>query len=35
MNTTNGTERFKVIVIGGGQSGLSLGYYLSKQDIRT
>src|SRR6476660_519338 len=30
MNTTNRTERFKVIVIGGGQSGLSLGYYLSK-----
>jgi len=30
MNTTNRTERFKVIIIGGGQSGLSLGYYLSQ-----
>jgi putative flavoprotein involved in K+ transport len=29
MNNDNKPERFKVIIIGGGQAGLSLGYYLS------
>jgi putative flavoprotein involved in K+ transport len=29
----NNTERFKVIVIGGGQAGLSVGYYLSKSNL--
>ncbi len=31
--TENNTERFKVIVIGGGQAGLSMGYYLSKSNL--
>jgi Predicted flavoprotein involved in K+ transport len=31
--TENNTERFNVIVIGGGQAGLSMGYYLSKSDL--
>src|SRR6478735_5674340 len=31
--TENYTERFNVIVIGGGQAGLSMGYYLSKSNL--
>lgn len=29
----NNIERFKVIVIGGGQAGLSMGYYLAKSNL--
>ena len=29
----NNTERIKVIVIGGGQAGLSMGYYLAKSNL--
>jgi putative flavoprotein involved in K+ transport len=32
MNGVNGSERFETIIIGGGQSGLSMGYHLSKRD---
>lgn len=28
----NGSEQFETIIIGGGQSGLSVGYYLAKRD---
>jgi putative flavoprotein involved in K+ transport len=28
----HGSERFETIIIGGGQSGLSVGYYLAKRD---
>jgi putative flavoprotein involved in K+ transport len=31
--TNNNVERFKVIVIGGGQAGLSMGYYLAKLNL--
>ena len=31
MNGTNGTERFETVIIGGGQAGLSVGYYLARQ----
>ncbi len=30
---TDYTENYKVIVIGGGQAGLSMGYYLAKSGI--
>ena len=33
MNNKNISEHFKVIVIGAGQAGLSVGYYLKKLDI--
>ena len=33
MKSSNEPSRFKVIVIGGGQAGLSVGYYLSKLNI--
>jgi putative flavoprotein involved in K+ transport len=33
MNNTQEAEKFTVIVIGAGQAGLSVGYYLSKQNI--
>jgi putative flavoprotein involved in K+ transport len=33
MNITHETEKFKVVVIGAGQAGLSAGYYLSKYNI--
>jgi putative flavoprotein involved in K+ transport len=32
-NTSRRTERYELVVIGGGQAGLALGYWLSKQDI--
>ena len=32
-NTSKRTERYELVVIGGGQAGLALGYWLSKQDI--
>jgi putative flavoprotein involved in K+ transport len=32
MNGINGWERFETIVIGGGQSGLSVGYHMAKRD---
>jgi putative flavoprotein involved in K+ transport len=32
MNGVNGSEQFETIIIGGGQSGLSMGYHLSKWD---
>lgn len=31
MNLTNSEQRFDTIVIGGGQAGLSIGYYLDRQ----
>jgi putative flavoprotein involved in K+ transport len=33
MNRTDNSERFQTIVIGGGQAGLSVGYYLSKRGL--
>ncbi len=33
MNNQNISEQFKVVVIGAGQAGLSVGYYLKKHDI--
>ncbi|MGA9293983.1 MAG: NAD(P)/FAD-dependent oxidoreductase, partial [Ignavibacteriaceae bacterium] len=33
MNSKHETEKFKVIVIGAGQAGLSTGYYLRKKNI--
>ena len=33
MNDLQKPEKFKVIVIGGGQAGLSVGYYLKKYNI--
>jgi putative flavoprotein involved in K+ transport len=30
----NATNRYDVIVVGGGQAGLALGYYLTRQDAR-
>jgi putative flavoprotein involved in K+ transport len=32
--TASGAERFDVIVIGGGQAGLSVGYYLARRGLR-
>src|SRR5919109_2819864 len=32
MNGIDGWERFETIVIGGGQSGLSVGYHMAKRD---
>jgi putative flavoprotein involved in K+ transport len=34
MNTTFDTERLDTIVIGGGQAGLSVGYYLKREGVR-
>jgi putative flavoprotein involved in K+ transport len=34
MNTHSEPERFDAIVIGGGQAGLSVGYYLGRQGMR-
>lgn len=31
MNVTNGKQHFDTIVIGGGQAGLAVGYYLARQ----
>ncbi len=31
---SGGTDRYHVIVIGAGQAGLSIGYYLAQQDLR-
>jgi putative flavoprotein involved in K+ transport len=31
MNSSNREERFDTVVIGGGQAGLSIGYYLARQ----
>jgi cation diffusion facilitator CzcD-associated flavoprotein CzcO len=33
MNNKQNPEKYKVIVIGAGQAGLSAGYYLKKHDI--
>jgi putative flavoprotein involved in K+ transport len=33
MTPMTRTERYELVVIGGGQAGLALGYWLSKQDI--
>ena len=32
MQSTHATEEFDTIVVGGGQAGLAVGYYLAKQD---
>lgn len=32
MTFTNNEQRFDTVVIGGGQAGLSIGYYLARQD---
>src|SRR5690348_2418046 len=32
--STGPTEHHEVIVVGGGQAGLALGYYLARQDVR-
>jgi putative flavoprotein involved in K+ transport len=34
MATADGVERYDVIVIGAGQAGLSVGYYLAKRGLR-
>src|SRR5262245_66179599 len=33
MTNLENTERFKVIVVGGGQAGLSVGYHLLQREI--
>src|SRR5512134_2169759 len=33
MNTTRSSERVQVVVIGGGQAGLSVGYCLAKRGL--
>jgi putative flavoprotein involved in K+ transport len=30
--TSNSSQHFETVVIGGGQAGLALGYYLAKAD---
>src|SRR5262245_13521562 len=34
MNTIREPERFDAVIIGGGQAGLSVGYYLARQGMR-
>src|SRR5262245_27749994 len=34
MNNSHDSERIHTIVIGGGQAGLAVGYYLAKQGLR-